>query len=135
MMEKLKNKLYKFMYGRYGNDQLNMFLLGLAVVLALINSFFFKNTIVNILVWILLFVEIFRTYSRNIYQRRVENNKFLNLVAPIRKRYSLAKKQSQDKEHKYFICPNCKQSVRVPKGRGKITITCPKCHTKFDRKS
>ena len=78
---------------------------------------------------------LFRTYSRNIYRRRQENERFLSLIHPIKRRYNLIKNNQQDKEHKYFLCPSCKQMVRVPRGRGKITITCPECKHKFDKKS
>lgn len=134
-MNKLKSVLYRFMYGRYGNDQLSSFILGIVFILMILNIFLFKNGIVSIVIWFLLILNIFRIYSRNIYKRRGENAKFLKLVAPINKRRSLVKKQSQDKEHKYFVCPDCKQSIRVPKGKGKITITCPSCKSKFDRRS
>lgn len=134
-MNKIKNALYRFMYGRYGSDQLNVFLLIFTFILLLLNQFVFKNGIVAVVVWILLIVDIFRTYSRNIAKRRSENTKFLALVNPFRKRVNLAKKQTKDKDHRYFMCPTCKQNVRVPKGKGKIVITCPKCATKFERKS
>lgn len=134
-MNKFQNTLYRFMAGRYGSDQLNVFLLIAAVVLMLLNLFIFKNPYVSILVWIALIINIFRTYSRNIYKRRGENDKYLALVQPIKKRYGVIKNNYHDSEHKYFLCPNCKQTVRVPRGRGKITITCPKCNTKFDKKS
>ena len=113
IMDKFKNSLIKFMSGRYGSDQFNVFL----VVLAL------------------LLYYLFRTYSRNIYRRRQENERFLSLIHPIKRRYNLIKNNQQDKEHKYFLCPSCKQMVRVPRRRGKITITCPKCKHKFDKKS
>ena len=134
-MNKLKSALYRFMYGRYGGDQLNTFILVLTAIVMLLNIFLFKNGIVSVVIWVMLILNIYRCYSRNIYKRRSENQKFLNLIAPFTKRKNLAKKQSQDKDHKYFICPSCKQNIRVPKGRGKITITCPSCQTKFDKRS
>ena len=57
------------------------------------------------------------------------------MIQPIKKRFNVIKKNHQDKEHKYYLCPSCKQIVRVPKGRGKITITCPTCKNRFDKKS
>lgn len=84
-MNKFKSMLYRFMYGRYGNDQLNVFLLGLSIVLIILNGIVFKNGIVSLLVWILLIYEIFRTYSRNIYKRRRENEVFLNGFILLRK--------------------------------------------------
>lgn len=134
-MNKFKNALYRFMSGRYGNDSLNNLIIFSALVLMLLNAFWWKNGIIYIVVWALLIVNIFRSYSRNIYKRRMENAKFLALVKPITKRFGLAKKQKTDKEHRYFICPSCSQNVRVPRGKGKIVITCPKCGNKFERKS
>ncbi len=134
-MNKIKNALYKFMYGRYGNDALNNFIFAIIFILIIANGLWWKNGIVYGVIWGLLAIDIYRTYSRNIYQRRMENNKFLELIRPISKRVNLAKKQSKDKHHRYFICPSCSQNVRVPKGKGKIVITCPKCGHKFERKS
>ncbi|MFQ8705934.1 MAG: hypothetical protein ACLR9T_07700 [Thomasclavelia sp.] len=134
-MNKFQNALYRFMMGRYGSDQFNMFLLILAIVLMILNLFFIRNTFLSTIVWLILIYSLFRTYSRNIYKRKAENDKYLSLIQPIQKRINIIKKNREDHEHKYFLCPECKQTVRVPKGRGKITITCPKCNHKFDKKS
>lgn len=134
-MNKFQNALSRFMAGRYGSDQFNIFLLVLAVVLMILNLFFIRNSFVSTIVWLLLIYNLFRTYSRNIYKRREENEKYLALLQPLQKRINIIKKNHQDKEHKYFLCPNCKQMVRVPRGRGKITITCPKCKHQFDKRS
>lgn len=134
-MNKFQNALSRFMAGRYGSDQFNIFLLVLAVVLMILNLFFIRNSFVSTVVWLLLIYNLFRTYSRNIYKRREENEKYLALLQPLKKRINIIKKNHQDKEHKYFLCPNCKQMVRVPRGRGKITITCPKCKHQFDKRS
>lgn len=134
-MDNFKYKLYRFMQGRYGNDSLSMFLLVFTIILLVLNIFVIQNGILSWLIWIILIWNVFRTYSRNITKRNKENEAFLKITSPFRKQYSRAKKQSQDKSHKYFICPSCKQIVRVPKGKGKITITCPSCSHKFDKKS
>lgn len=134
-MNNFKYKLYQFMSGRYGSDNLSMFLLLFSVVLVVLNIFLFQSNIVSTLIWVILIYNVFRTYSRNIYKRRKENDMYLHATSPIRKRISVIKKQSKDKQHKYFICPSCKQLVRVPRGRGKITITCPSCKHGFDKKS
>ena len=134
-MNKFQNALYRFMAGRYGSDQFNMFLLILAIVLMILNLFFIRNSFLSTFVWLILIYNLFRTYSRNIYKRKAENDKYLSLIQPIKKRTNIIKKNREDHEHKYFLCPQCKQTVRVPKGRGKITITCPKCNHKFDKKS
>ena len=61
--------------------------------------------------------------------------KYVQLIAPITKKVDFFKRKRKDKTHKYYKCPTCKQVVRVPKGRGKIEINCPKCHTKFIKRT
>ncbi len=134
-MNRVKSALYRFMAGRYGNDTLNNTLMVIVLALLLLNNFVFKNGIVYVVVWVVLLLQIFRMYSRNIAKRRHENEVFCNMIRPFRKRVKLAQNQTKDKEHRYFICPSCSQNVRVPRGKGKIVITCPKCHNKFERKS
>ena len=124
---KISNSFRQFMIGRYGNDKLNMWILGGGVILCLISMFFSRplvNLLLTVLSYVCMFTAIFRTFSRNTYKRYQENRKFLLLLDKIK-----------DREHKYFSCPKCRQSVRVPRGKGKIAITCPKCREKFIRKS
>jgi ribosomal protein L37AE/L43A len=124
---KISNGFRQFMIGRYGNDKLNMWILGGGVILCLISMFFSRplvNLLLTVLSYVCMFTAIFRTFSRNTYKRYQENRKFLLLLDKIK-----------DREHKYFSCPKCRQSVRVPRGKGKIAITCPKCREKFIRKS
>ncbi|GFI40853.1 hypothetical protein [Thomasclavelia cocleata] len=134
-MNKFQNAVYQFMLGRYGSDQFNVFLVILAIVLMILNLFFIRNSFLSAIVWLILIYSLYRIYSRNIYRRRAENDKYLSIIQPIQKRISMIKKNREDHEHKYFLCPECKQTVRVPRGHGKITITCPKCSHKFDKKS
>ncbi len=115
------------MYGRYGSDQLNMLLLGVSVVLLIVSNFgdlYWLGTVA----YIPLLLSIFRMYSRNIYKRRQENTKFLSLIKTVKTRFT-------DRDHRYYKCPKCKQSVRVPKGVGKINIKCPKCGERFQKKA
>ena len=72
----------------------------------------------------LLFWANFRTFSRNTYKRYQENRRYLRFMDQLR-----------DKEHRYYTCPRCRQTVRVPKGKGKISITCPKCSERFIKKT
>lgn len=123
MLRKLGDKLRRFMYGRYGNDQLGMFLLLLGVVLALLGSFT-RLYWLGFLAYIPLVLAIFRMYSRNIYKRRGENQRFMRLFGPLR-----------DRQHRYYACPRCRQRIRVPRGKGKIRITCPKCGERFEKKT
>lgn len=134
-MNKFQNAVYQFMLGRYGSDQFNVFLVILTIVLMILNLFFIRNSFLSAIVWLILIYSLYRIYSRNIYRRRAENDKYLSIIQPIQKRISMIKKNREDHEHKYFLCPECKQTVRVPRGHGKITITCPKCSHKFDKKS
>lgn len=123
MFRKLGDKIRRFMYGRYGNDQLGIFLLLLGVVLALLGSFT-KLYWLGFLAYIPLVVAIFRMYSRNVYKRRAENQRFLQAFGPLR-----------DRQHRYYTCPRCRQKIRVPRGKGKIRITCPKCGERFEKKT
>ena len=124
---KLSAGLRSFMSGRYGTDKLNMFILGAGVVICLV-SLFIPVAEVNLLLttvsYGLMIWAIFRTFSRNTYRRYQENRKFLLLLD-----------RFKDRDNRYFDCPKCRQLVRVPKGKGKIAITCPKCREKFIKKT
>lgn len=135
MLDKIKNSLYRFMAGRYGTDSLNNFLLFAAIAVMLINMLTLRSPFVNLLADALIFLSLFRTLSRNIWKRQKENIKYMELTRPVRSRFSLIKKNASDKEHKYFSCPHCHQTVRMPRGHGKIEITCPRCKSTFERKS
>jgi uncharacterized paraquat-inducible protein A len=115
------------MAGRYGTDRLNMAILGSGLVASLL-SVIISVQPVNLILWALSYVlmiwAIFRTLSRNTYKRYQENRKFLQLVG-----------RAKDREHRYFDCPKCRQMVRVPRGKGKISITCPRCREKFVKKT
>ena len=123
---KVKAGLQRFMMGRYGTDKLNSLLLWIAVALTLLSIFLPTgwHLISVSLSYMLMGIVIFRCLSRNTYRRHRENRRYLNLLERLK-----------DREHKYFTCPRCKQSVRVPKGKGKIAITCPKCREKFIQKT
>lgn len=135
---KLQNALARFMYGRNGSDQLNMAILVVYLVLWLVGSLAASllriqllYSVVNLLMFLLAVVLIWRTFSKNLTKRRAENAKFLNWWYPVKNRFAGAKERRQDKEHKYFTCKNCKTLCRVPAGKGKIEITCPKCGEKI----
>ena len=130
----IRNALQRFMYGRYGNDTLNNFLLVLFLVLYVlytITSFYLFNLLSTVvLVW-----EVFRMLSRNHAKRRAENAKFNELAAPVIKWWRLRRTIRRDKDHVYFKCPSCAQQLRVPRGKGKITVTCRSCGASFQEKS
>lgn len=130
----MKEKFINFMQGRYGVDKLNTHALYLVILLLIINIFF-NNIIIMIIGYVLWAFIIYRMFSRQIYKRYNENEKYLQLIKPITQFFNLQKKRMSDRQNKYYRCPNCKQMVRVPKGRGKIIVTCPKCHHKFEKRT
>lgn len=124
-----------FMRGRYGVDQLSFAILILYFIITILGSLF-RIPYISYLALALIVWCWFRIFSRNTYKRAQENAKFMGKVYPIQNKWRTKKREFADrKTHKYYSCPNCKQRLRVPKGRGKITITCPKCKTKFDKRT
>jgi hypothetical protein len=119
--------LTRFMAGRYGTDKLNSAILWLGVIVVVVAMFVplpLPNLLLHMLAYVLMGIALFRTFSRQTYKRYRENRRFLMLVDRIK-----------DREHRYFDCPRCHQPVRVPRGKGKIAITCPKCKEKFVKKT
>ena len=137
----IRNAIQRFMYGRYGNDQLNLFLMGLYLLLYLI----FLLVRLELLYWAslaLLAVTMsetskirIRLLSRNGVRRQAENVRFMRLAAPVLSWLRLRRAIRRDKEHVYFKCPSCGQQLRVPRGKGKITVTCRGCGASFQEKS
>lgn len=126
--------LARFMAGRYGSDQLNMFLLVLYVVLIIVQAI----THLAVFYWIalvLLLVGLMRCFSRQVERRRAENQKFLRLVRPVRRKMRDCRVRMQDRDHRYFRCPSCGQQMRVPRGKGRITVHCRSCGATFEEKS
>ena len=130
----IRQWLTRFMTGRYGMDQLNTAMMVLYIILYVI-YLFTRWMILDFIVLVLLFVTIFRMLSRNLERRRAENTRFLQLVRPALRKFKSCRSRMQDKEHRYFKCPNCGQPMRVPKGLGKIQITCRACASQFETKS
>ena len=130
----IRNALQRFMYGRYGNDQLNMVLVLLSLALYLV--FVVTSwTFLYAVSFMLMAAALFRCLSRNYDRRRAENGKFLSLVQPVTRWYRLRRTIRRDKDHCYFKCPNCGQQLRVPRGKGRITVTCRGCGATFQEKS
>ena len=131
----MREKMIHFMRGRYGVDQLGMFLAGFSFFLMVINIFI-KNPIISIVVFGLLVYLYFRMFSRNIVKRSDENTLYLKKTFKIRTRISREKGYMQlRKTHHIYHCPSCRQRIKIPRGKGKISITCPKCSKEFVRKS
>lgn len=136
----MRNFLYKlqvFMQGRYGNDELNITLLVVALITALVSRFTFGLTrfILTIVELALLSIMIFRIFSRNIYKRSYENRKFLPVYTAVTGWFKLTYKRFRDgKTHRYYKCPECKAQLRVKNVKGEHTIRCPKCGHNFKKK-
>ena len=124
---KLAAGLRSFMAGRYGTDRLNMVILCAGLVASLL-SMILPIAPLNLILWALsyglMIWAIVRSLSRNTYKRYQENRKFLQIYDRLK-----------DRNNRYFNCPKCRQTVRVPRGKGKISITCPRCREKFIKKS
>ena len=119
--------MQRFMAGRYGTDRLSMVILTGGLIASLLSAViprFPVNLLFMLLSYGLMIWAIFRVLSRNTYQRYQENRKFLQFFDRLK-----------DRQNKYFDCPKCHQTVRVPRGKGKISITCPRCREKFIRKT
>ena len=129
----MKEKFYRFMQGRYGIDQLNSFLMIVCVICFIVNMFIGSIVLTFIAYGTWLFV-IFRMFSKNIYARNRENDKYLNFFSPLSRWLKLKLMSKQDPSNKYFSCPKCKQMVRVPKGHGTVVVTCPNCQSKFEKR-
>ncbi len=131
----MRERLRQFMSGRYGTDQLGRLLMGVAVA-SLIVYMISRRTLFYLLTFACLIWYYFRAMSRNTSKRYEENLKYLQIRSQAADRVHLTRTHmSQRKEYRFYTCPSCKQKVRVPRGKGKISITCPKCRTEFIRKS
>ena len=127
------------MVGRYGNDKLNQFMMAVFLVCAVLNLFVrnaYASTVLNSWECLLILLVYIRMFSRNISKRYAENQKYLALENRLRrffgqKRYLM----QQRKEYHIYKCPGCKQKIRIPRGKGKISIRCPKCGEEFIKNS
>ena len=131
----MREKFYRFMQGRYGQDEFSRFLLCGAVVCILINIFA-RSNLLYVLAWVLLFYSYFRMFSKNHAARYAENQRYLNATA--RFRYWLEQQKKLSGERKYhhiYVCPQCRQKIRIPKGKGRIMVRCPKCGHEFQKRS
>ena len=131
----IRNWLRNFMVGRYGQDHLNtaLFVCAIAVwVLSLVIRTFF----LRLLYFALIMLVLFRMLSRQIEKRRRENDRFLTWWWPLRRRLELQlRRLKESRTHKFFRCPGCRNTLRVPRGKGKVNITCPKCGERFQRRT
>ncbi len=130
---KLGRKIRAFLYGRYGFDELSALLSILALIFVILSRVW---VYFGIFAWAILLFSLFRTYSRNLSARSRERAAYLRVRNKIRDFFRLRKNKFRDrKTHKYYRCRGCRSMLRVPKGKGKIEITCPKCKRKFTKKT
>ncbi len=148
MASDFKEKFNSFMARRNGPDQLSRDALILAIVLLVVSAFTRDavRTVFLVLGIAAMVYSYWRMFSTNSYKRGSENSAYLakrngildKVKAPFQKAAKQGQKtaaQAKDKDHRYFACPKCGQTVRVPKGAGKIRVTCPKCGEKFEKKA
>ena len=128
------NFIQRLLYGRYGWDQLNFCLTGVALVLYLLDLFLDASPL-YFLYLLCILVVLFRVLSRNYARRRAENAKFLTVAGPVIRWFKMRRTIHRDKDHRYFKCPNCGQYLRVPRGKGKITVNCRNCGASFEERS
>ena len=130
----MREKLYRFMMGRYGNDQLNRFLMVLTLIFFALSIFgmgLFYLLGLGCLLW-----AYFRMLSKNTYKRSMENNRYLKCEYKVRQSLSSFKSNIQQRKvYHIYKCPSCRQKIRIPRGKGKIEIRCPKCSQTFIKKS
>ena len=141
-MDRIKNwfrslgsKMQSFMYGRYGYDELSQFLSKTALLCVIVGLFAYPGFFCG-LAMALYLVTMFRMYSKNIMKRKQERDAYLRRTQPLRDWQALQKRKFNDrKTHKFYRCSQCKTSLRVPKGKGKIKIRCPKCGAEIVKKT
>lgn len=150
MVTDMREKFIRFMQGRYGLDNLSKFLIYVSLPILIIAGYV-KSPLVIYISVLLMFLGYFRIFSRNIYKRSYENQKYLCIKSKIKaffggnashntrneSRYNSYNPGNSYSscEYKIFKCPNCKQKLRVPRGKGKIKISCRKCGTEFIKRS
>ena len=131
----MRDKIYRFMQGRYGTDDFYKFLLWVALIGIVIN-WFFKSQLLSFAVTLILVYAMYRVLSKNHSARYAENQRYLQATAKIRYWFDQQKKLVEERKyHHIYTCPKCRQKIRIPKGKGKIMIRCPKCHHEFQKRS
>lgn len=132
----MRDKFLRFMYGRYGVDQFSKFLVVLGIILLLLSGFTRHGGIFYLLSLAVLIYSYFRMFSRNHSRRYAENQLYLKYTNGIRRKFSsVSYRFRQRKYYHIYKCPSCGQKIRIPRGKGKIEIRCPKCSAHFIKKS
>ena len=135
----MKEKFIRFMQGRYGIDQLSKFLLVVGLIFVLVSAFLGNSEnglLLYLLGWVFVIYCYVRAFSRNVSKRYSQNQSFLTKTYGIRSFFQKQKNiWSQRRMYHIYTCPTCKQKIRIPRGKGKIEVRCPKCGTTFIKKS
>ena len=143
MFQRMRDGMIRFMYGRNGMDQLNRALLAVYLVICVLRALFLTGrpnaadsaALSNLLITALALLIFFRMFSKNLYKRREENQRWVNWWWSVKNKSAGARARHADKDHKYFTCKSCKAICRVPVGKGKIVITCPKCGAQINART
>ncbi len=130
----MRDKIEKFMLGRYGEDQLNIFISIVFIILVVVN-WWIDSIILRIVIYILIVINIYRSFSKNIVARSIENDKYIKYKRKVTRSFKIIQKSFRDKDHKYVLCPYCVQMIRLPRKKGRLEIKCPNCHKSFEKKT
>lgn len=131
----MKKRFMQFMSGRYGADELSKFMLGICLVCLVLNIFTGVRG-VYLLALVLLGLCYFRMFSKDYARRSTENQKYLSTVWKVKSWFGKKKNRiAESKDYHIYKCPSCGQKIRIPRGKGRICITCPKCRHEFEKKS
>ena len=131
----MRDRLRNFMTGRYGFDSFSKFLMSIALVLCVLDIFVDSIILHSWFIVIMIYVY-YRMFSKNINKRYQENMKYLQIKNKVVAKFNSEKSiMKQRKTHHIYKCPTCKQKIRIPRGKGRICITCPKCKTEFTKTS
>ena len=134
-MDKIRQNLSRFMSGRYGVDQLGHEMVICALIMTVISALT-RFRFLGMMADALLLLALFRIFSKNRYKRAQENQDYLARTLKVRQSASeWMNRLKNRKKYRYFSCPKCKMRLRVPRGVGKVTITCKGCKEKFDKKA
>lgn len=131
----IKEKMIRFMQGRYGSDQFSKFLLIISIALMGLSLITGKQFFYIVAILLLLYTYM-RIFSKKFEKRYQENQRYLKYVSVVTAIWRTNKEKiAQNKHYHIYKCPKCKQKIRIPRGKGKVAITCPKCHTEFQKRS